>query len=70
MLFQVTIEEAEDGWLVAECPSLPGCVSQGKTEEEAISNIKEAIEAWLWAENEKISADAKRRNIEPILVSV
>jgi len=70
MLFQVTIEKAEDGWFVVECPILPGCVSQGKTEEEAINNIKEAIEAWLWAENEKISADAKRRNIEPVLVSV
>jgi predicted RNase H-like HicB family nuclease len=70
VLFQVTIEKAEDGWLVAECPSLPGCVSQGKTEEEAISNIKEAIEAWLWAENIKVSEEAKKRNIEPILVSV
>ena len=53
MLFHVTIEHAEDGWLVAECPALPGCVSQGKDEQEALVNIKEAIQAWLWAEDQK-----------------
>jgi predicted RNase H-like HicB family nuclease len=53
MLFYVNLEQAEDGWLVAEVPALPGCVSQGKTEEEAIENIKEAITAWVWAENQK-----------------
>ncbi|HOW83289.1 MAG TPA: type II toxin-antitoxin system HicB family antitoxin [Spirochaetota bacterium] len=37
----------EDGYYVAECPSLPGCVSQGKTKEEAIENIKEAIEGYI-----------------------
>jgi len=37
----------EDGWIVAECPSLPGCVSQGRTRDEAIANIREAIEASL-----------------------
>src|SRR5213595_802612 len=40
---QVVIYPGEDGYWVAECPSLPGCVSQGKTKEEAIANIKEAI---------------------------
>ena len=40
---QVVIYPGEDGWWVAECPSLPGCISQGKTKEEAIANIKEAI---------------------------
>ena len=49
MLFHVTLEHAEDGWIVAECPALPGCVSQGKDEKEALDNIKEAIVAWLWA---------------------
>ena len=53
MIFHVTMEQAEDGWIVAECPALPGCVSQGKDEEEALSNIKEAITAWLWAEDQK-----------------
>ena len=56
MLFHVNIEEAEDGWIVAECPALPGCVSQGRDEQEAIANIKEAIVAWLWAENQKAVA--------------
>ena len=50
MIFHVKLEKAEDGWIVAECPALPGCVSQGKDEAEAITNIKEAIVAWLWAE--------------------
>jgi predicted RNase H-like HicB family nuclease len=53
MLFHVKLEAAEDGWIVAECPALPGCVSQGKDEEEALANIKEAITAWLWAEDQK-----------------
>jgi len=43
----VTLERDESGWIVAECPSVPGCVSQGKTEEEALANIREAIQACL-----------------------
>ena len=46
---QVIIYEGEDGYLVAECPSLPGCISQGKTEDEATENIKEAISAYIEA---------------------
>jgi hypothetical protein len=42
MTFHITLETAEDAWIVAECPALPGCVSQGKDEEEAINNIREA----------------------------
>ncbi len=44
---QVLIYPGEDGYWVAEVPSLPGCISQGKTKEEAIANIKEAIEAYV-----------------------
>ncbi len=44
---QVLIHAGEDGYWVAECPSLPGCVSQGTTREEAIRNIKEAIEGYV-----------------------
>ncbi|MDJ0903156.1 MAG: type II toxin-antitoxin system HicB family antitoxin [Xenococcus sp. MO_188.B8] len=44
---QVIIYPGEDGYWVAQCPSLPPCISQGKTKEEAISNIKEAIELYL-----------------------
>jgi len=56
MLFHVTLEQAEDNWIVAECPALPGCVSQGRDEQEALVNIKEAIIAWLWAEDQKAVA--------------
>lgn len=44
---QVLLYPGEDGYWIAECPSLPGCLSQGKTKEEAIDNIQEAIEAYL-----------------------
>ncbi|MDP2898768.1 MAG: type II toxin-antitoxin system HicB family antitoxin [bacterium] len=47
MKFIVTIDRDEDGVFVAECPSIPGCVSQGKTEEEALRNIEDAIEQCL-----------------------
>ena len=53
MIFHVTLETAEDGWIVAECPALPGCISQGKDEREALANIKEAIQGWMWAEDQK-----------------
>jgi len=46
---QVIIYPGEDGLWVAECPSLPGCISQGKTKEAAIKNIKEAIELYIEA---------------------
>ena len=61
MIFHITMETDESGWIVASCPALPGCVSQGKDVEEASRNIKEAITAWLWAEDQKaiesLSAD-------------
>ncbi|MBP7830400.1 MAG: type II toxin-antitoxin system HicB family antitoxin [Kiritimatiellae bacterium] len=47
MKFIATLERDEDGMWVAECPSIPGCVSQGTTREEALANIQEAIEACL-----------------------
>jgi len=40
----VVLQPGEDGYIVATCPSMPGCISQGKTRDEAIENIKEAIE--------------------------
>jgi predicted RNase H-like HicB family nuclease len=46
---QVLIYRGEDGYWVAECPSLPGCISQGQTREEAIANIKEAIQGYIAA---------------------
>lgn len=44
---QVIMYHGEDGYWVVECPSLPGCISQGKTKEEAIANIKEAIQGYI-----------------------
>ena len=46
---QVVVYPGEDGFWVAECPSLPGCISQGRTKQEAIVNIKEAIEGYIAA---------------------
>jgi predicted RNase H-like HicB family nuclease len=46
---QVIVYSGEDGYFVAECPSLPGCISQGETREEAIANIKEAIAGYITA---------------------
>ena len=45
----VTLERDETGMIVAECPAIPGCVSQGKTEEESLANIREAIRACMEA---------------------
>ena len=46
---QIVLYRGEDGYWVVECPSLPGCISQGKTKEEAIANIKEAIQGYIEA---------------------
>jgi antitoxin HicB len=45
--YRILITEDEDGEFVAECPSLPGCISQGKTRETAIENIQDAIKGYL-----------------------
>ena len=47
MKFLVTVEQDEGGYFVVECPALPGCLSQGRTREEALTNIREAILASL-----------------------
>lgn len=47
MLYRVVIEQDEDGVYVAECPTLPGCISQGKTRQDAVANIKDAIAGYL-----------------------
>ena len=60
MKLHVIIEQDEKGYYVAEVPALPGCLSQGKTEEEAIANIKEAIEGWLEVMESKQSIDLKK----------
>ncbi len=67
MTFHVVLEPAEDGWIVAECPALPGCVSQGRDEQEALANIREAIIAWLWAEDQK-AIEARRSDQSQIVL--
>lgn len=46
---QVILRPGEDGYWVVECPSLPGCISQGESKDEALTNIKEAIHAYIEA---------------------
>ena len=58
MIFHVTLERAEDGWIVAECPALPGCVFQGKDEEEALENIKEGMQTAMGLR----ASNVKQRN--------
>ncbi len=66
---QVIIYPGEDGYWVAECPSLPGCVSQGETKVEAIENIKEAIEAYTSALKED-GLPVPEDRLEALLVAV
>lgn len=47
MRYRVIIEVDEDGMFIAECPALPGCVSQGMTRREALENVKDAMEGYI-----------------------
>jgi predicted RNase H-like HicB family nuclease len=60
MRLHVIIEQDEQGYYVAEVPALPGCLSQGKTRQEALANIQEAIEGWLEAMESRQSFDPDR----------
>jgi predicted RNase H-like HicB family nuclease len=60
MKLHVIIEGDEAGYYVAEVPALPGCLSQGKTREKAIANIKESIEGWLEVMEAKQELDPSR----------
>jgi len=53
MKFSVTLDRDEDGVWVVECPAIPGCVSQGQTREEALTNIEDAIRVCLQVRAEK-----------------
>ncbi len=61
MKLRVVIEQDEEGVFVAECPALPGCVSQGATREEALQNIKDAMQGYL---------KSLRKHNEPIPPSI
>lgn len=60
MRFSIILEQDEDGFIVASCPALPGCHSQGKTREEAIANVKEAIRGYI---------ASKRKHGEPLPIT-
>ena len=67
MKYRIIIEQDEDGIFVTKCPSLPGCVSQGKTREEALKNIKDAIEGYLESlkkHNEPIPPSIEEETVE------
>ena len=68
MKFVITMFRDEDGMVVADCPAIPGCVSQGKTEEEAELNIREAIQACLEVRAEKgIPLTISTRQVEVVI---
>ena len=66
---QVFIYPGDDGYWVAECPSLPGCISQGKTRESAINNIKEAIELYV-SVLEEDSLPVPKEGYDALLIAV
>jgi predicted RNase H-like HicB family nuclease len=66
---QVILYPGEDGYFVAECPSLPGCISQGKTRAEAIENIREAIQLYIEVLEEK-GQPVPAEKYETLLVAV
>lgn len=61
MRYRILIEQDEDGIFVAECPSLPGCISQGKTRKEALDNIEDAIKGYI---------ESLKKHNEPIPLSI
>jgi predicted RNase H-like HicB family nuclease len=60
MRFPVLLRDGEDGWIVAECPAIRGCVSQGKTPQEALTNIADAISGCLAVLREIAEEDAAK----------
>jgi predicted RNase H-like HicB family nuclease len=66
---QIIMHLDEDGYWVVECPSLPGCISQGQTKEEAIRNIQEAIRAYI-AALEEDNLPVPEEHFEAMLVAV
>jgi predicted RNase H-like HicB family nuclease len=66
---QIILYPGEDGYWVAECPSLPGCVSQGSTKEEAILNIREAIQGYI-AALEEDGLEVPEERFQALLIAV
>jgi predicted RNase H-like HicB family nuclease len=66
---QIILYPGEDGYWVAECPSLPGCVSQGSTKEVAILNIREAIQGYI-AALEEDGLEVPEERFQALLIAV
>lgn len=68
MRFSVTLDRDEDGVWVVECPSIPGCISQGRTREEAVANIQDAIKGCLEVRAEKgMPLTVETRQVEVVV---
>ena len=68
MKLYITIFQDEDGMFIAECPEIPGCISQGETEEEAEANVQEAIKECLKVRAEKgMPLTVKTRQVEVLV---
>jgi len=70
MKWKIELEKDEDGWFVATCPALPGCVSQGKTEKAAIKHMREAIQLHLSSLAEDGIPISSKNNKKQVLVSI
>jgi predicted RNase H-like HicB family nuclease len=68
MVLKVVVQPGEDSGYVAHVPALRGCWSQGRTREEALRNIREAVEAWLEVEQDKAEAELGTGDIELLTV--
>lgn len=67
MRFVVTIDRDEDGVWVVECPSIPGCVSQGATKDEALANVEDAIKVCLEVRSERgLPLTVETRHVEVV----
>ena len=66
MKFKVVLEPEEEGGFSVHCPALKGCHSQGETEEEALANIKEAIEGYLMTLNENAKLHKKHATVKEV----
>ncbi len=66
---QVVLHPGEDGYWVAECPSLPGCISQGESRDAAIANIREAIQEYV-AALEEDGLPVPEERFEALVVAV
>ena len=60
MKYKVVLREGEDGWVIAECPAIPGCITQGRTEEEALVNVRDAMIGCLEILNDEAEQEATR----------